>query len=211
MNEQQTREAIVTWGASIFARGLTSGSSGNISVRLAEGYLATPTNSCLGFLQAARLSRLDESGTHVGGDKPTKEWPLHLAMYDNRPAARAVVHLHSSFATALSCLTDVDPTNAVPPITPYVAMRVGKVPLAPYGRPGSLEIAAPVARLAREHGAVLLQNHGPVVCGGSLDEAIFAIEELEEASRLILLTRGMPVRLLGPEALADLERHFRTR
>ena len=208
MNEQQARKAVVRWGRSLFARGLTGGSSGNISVRLEDGYLATPTNSCLGFLQAPRLSLLDAAAAHIGGDKPTKELPLHLAFYENRPAAHAVVHLHSSFATALSCLSDLDPADAVPPLTPYVAMRVGKVALTAYARPGSPEIAAAVARLAPRHVAVLLQNHGPVACGASLEDAVFAVEELEEACKLALLTRGMPARLLGADALDDLDRHF---
>jgi ribulose-5-phosphate 4-epimerase/fuculose-1-phosphate aldolase len=209
MSEQALREAIVKWGASIFSRGLTSGSSGNISVRIDECYLATPTNSCLGFLDPARLSRLDASGAHIGGDRPTKELPLHFAFYENRPDAQAVVHLHSSFATALSCLTDIDAANAIPPLTPYVAMRVGKVPVVPYARPGSSELAVPIARLASKHVAVVIQNHGPVVCGRTLDDAVYAIEELEEAAKLALLTRGLPVRVLAPEALAELERHFK--
>jgi ribulose-5-phosphate 4-epimerase/fuculose-1-phosphate aldolase len=209
MNEQDIRAAIVRWGASLFSRGLTSGSSGNISVRLDDGYVATPTNSCLGFLDAARLSRLDRSGVHVGGDKPSKELPLHLAFYESRPEARSVVHLHSTFATALSCLTDIDAADTIRPITPYVVMRVGKVPLAPYARPGSPELAAPIARLATNHVAVLIQNHGPVVCGRTLDDAVFAMEELEEAAKLALLTRRLPVRALGPEALAELDQHFK--
>jgi ribulose-5-phosphate 4-epimerase/fuculose-1-phosphate aldolase len=209
MNEQDIRAAIVRWGASLFARGLTSGSSGNMSVRLDDGYIVTPTNSCLGFLDAAKLSRLDRSGVHAGGDKPSKELPLHLAFYESRPEARAVVHLHSTFATALSCLTDIDAADTIRPITPYVIMRVGKVPLVPYARPGSPELAAPIGRLASKHVAVLIQNHGPVVSGRSLDDAVFAMEELEEAAKLALLTRRLPVRALGPEALAELDQHFK--
>lgn len=209
MNEQEMRAGMVKWGASMFARGLTSGSSGNISVRLDEGYLATPTNSCLGFLDAARLSRLDASGVHIDGDKPTKEWPLHMAFYGNRPTARAVVHLHSTYAAALSCLGDVDPLDAIAPLTPYVVMRVGKVPLVPYSRPGSAAIAAPVAELAPNHAAVLVRNHGPVVCGSSLDDAVYAAEEVEEAAKLALLTRGLPVRRLSAAELAELDLHFK--
>lgn len=209
MNEQLLRESIVQWGASIFARGLTSGSSGNISVRLDAGYLTTPTNSCLGFLDVTRLSRLDERGVHVSGDKPTKEWPLHRAFYDNRPGVSAVVHLHSTYATALSCLADVDPENAIPPLTPYVVMKVGKLPTVPYARPGAPEIAVPVGKLAPAHAAVLICSHGPVVSGGSLDEAVYASEEVEEAARLAFITRGMPVRTLSTGDLAELERVFR--
>ncbi|MEJ0084967.1 MAG: aldolase [Pseudomonadota bacterium] len=211
MNEQDLRAAIVRWGASLFSRGLTGGSSGNISVRLEAGYLATPTNSCLGELVASRLSKLDAAGRHIGGDPPTKELPLHLAFYLNRPAARAVVHLHSTYATALSCLADTNAADALAPLTPYGIMRLGKLPLTPYSRPGSAGLATPVAELARDHVAVLLQNHGPVVSGQTLEEAVFAAEELEASAKLALLTRGLPVRLLGADAVADLERHFRTK
>jgi ribulose-5-phosphate 4-epimerase/fuculose-1-phosphate aldolase len=203
------RDAIVRWGKSLFERGLTAGSSGNISVRTEEGFLATPTNSCLGFLDADRLSVLDGEGRHVSGDAPTKEVPLHFAFYRNRPEAKAVVHLHSTYATALSCLADVDPADAVPPITPYVVMRVGKVPVVAYTRPGSPEVGPLIDAVAPNHAAVLLQNHGPVVSGPSLDGAVFAIEELEEAAKLAILTRGMQVRLLDAAQMADLDRHFR--
>lgn len=206
---EQLHDAIVRWGQSLFQRGLTAGSSGNISVRTADGFVATPTNSCLGFLNAGRLSVLDGEGRHVSGDAPTKELPLHLAFYRSRPAAQAVVHLHSTYATALSCLADVDPADAVPPITPYVVMRVGKVPIVAYTRPGSADVAPLIEAAAPDHAAVLLQNHGPVVSGSSLDSAVFAAEELEEAAKLAVITRGMKVRLLDARQIADLDRHFR--
>ncbi|CAM5770503.1 class II aldolase [Labrys miyagiensis] len=209
MSEQALREAIVRWGRSLFERGLTAGSSGNLSARTENGFIATPTNSCLGFLDADRLSALDGEGRHVDGDLPTKELPLHFAFYRNRPTAGAVVHLHSTHATALSCLADVDPTDAIPPITPYVVMRVGKVPVVPYTRPGSPEVAPLIDAVAPNHAAVLLQNHGPVVSGPSLEGAVFAMEELEETARLVLLTRGMKVRLLDASQIADLERNFK--
>jgi 3-dehydro-4-phosphotetronate decarboxylase len=196
MSGQQLRDQIVRWGRSLFERGLTAGSSGNISARTSSGFIATPTNSCLGFLDAGQLSVLDDDGRHVSGGAPTKELPLHFAFYKNRPETRAVVHLHSTYATALSCLSDVDPADAVPPITPYVVMRVGKVPVVAYTR-------------ALDHAAVLLQNHGPVVSGPSLDSAVFAIEELEEAAKLAIITRGMKTRLLDAGQIADLDRHFR--
>ena len=132
-----------------------------------------------------------------------------MAFYQARPSARAVVHLHSTYATALSCLADVDPEDAIPPITPYVVMRVGKVPILPYARPGSPDVAPLVAARAGEHTAVLLQNHGPVVAGLSLDAAIYSAEELEEAARLAIVTRGMPVRLLDAAAIAELDATFR--
>lgn len=209
--EASGREGLVRWGKSMFDRGLTPGSSGNLSVRLDDGYLFTPTNSCLGFLDADRLSRLDGEGRHVSGDPPTKELPLHFAFYRARPSARAVVHLHSTHATALSCLADTDPDDAVPPITPYVVMRVGRVPVVPYTRPGSADVAPLISARAPDHPAILLGNHGPVVAGTSLEAAVFAMEELEETARLVLLTRGMAVRHLARQEIADLEATFKLR
>lgn len=209
--EQRARDGLVRWGKSLFDRGLTPGSSGNLSVRVADGYLFTPTNSCLGFLDADRLSKLDAGGKHVGGDPPTKELPLHFAFYESRPSARAVVHLHSTHATALSCLADTDPDNAIPPITPYVVMRVGRVPVVPYTRPGSADVAPLIRAKAPEHPAILLGNHGPVVAGTTLESAVFAMEELEETARLVLMTRGMAIRHLDQQEIADLEATFKLR
>lgn len=211
MTEQEVREAVVRWGRSLFERRFTVGSSGNISVRLEDGYIVTPTNSCLGFLEADSLSRLDASGGHVSGNAPTKELPLHFAYYEARPAARAVVHLHSTYATALSCLADTDKADAMAPITPYMVMRVGRVPVIDYVRPGSAEIAPLIRAKATEHSAVLLANHGPVVAGPSLEAAVYTIEELEETAKLLLVTRGMNVRHLDAGQVADLERNFRLR
>lgn len=208
MNEEAARESVVRWGKSLFERGLTSGSSGNISVRVAGGYIATPTNSCLGFLESGRLSKLDDGGNHLSGDRPTKELPLHFGFYRSVPSTGAVVHLHSTFATALSCLADTDPTDAIPPITPYAVMRLGRVPMVEYVRPGATEAGPLVGALATRYAAMLLQNHGPIVCAETLDAAVFAMEELEEAAKLIVLTRGMPVRLLDEPAIVDLGRHF---
>ena len=208
MTEAELREGLVRWGKSMFDRGLTAGSSGNMSVRLADGYLFTPTNSCLGFLDAARLSKLDSAGKHVSGDPPTKELPLHFAFYESRPNANAVVHLHSTWATAVSCLSDVDADDALPPMTPYVVMRVGRVPVVPYTRPGSADVA-PLVRAKAPSAAVLLANHGPVVAAGALEAAVFAIEELEEAAKLAIVTRGLKVRHLTGAEIADLEATFR--
>lgn len=196
MNETGLRDEICRWGASLFQRGLTPGSSGNLSARIADGFLMTPTNSCLGYLDPARLSKLDRQGQHVSGDPPTKEIPLHMAFYEARPDANGVVHLHSTYATALSCLSDVDPTDAIPPITPYVVMRVGRVPIIPYTLPGSKDVGPLVRAMAPEHPAVLLANHGPVVSARSFEAAVFAAEELEETAKLVMLLRGLPVRLL---------------
>jgi ribulose-5-phosphate 4-epimerase/fuculose-1-phosphate aldolase len=205
LTESAAREAICRLGASIFSRGLTFGSSGNISVRVAEGgWLMTPTNASLGELDPARLSRIGEDGRLLGGDAPTKEAFLHRVMYEGRSDARAVVHLHSTHSVAVSCLADVDPDDALPPITAYYVMRVGRLPLVPYFPPGDARLAEAVRPLVGRHHAVLLANHGPVVAGTSLTAASGAIEELEETARLHLLLHGRRVRLLTPEQVREL-------
>ena len=209
MSEREMRDEIVRWGRSLFERGFTVGSSGNISVKIDGGYLVTPTNSCMGFLDAATISKIDGKGAHLAGDPPTKELPLHLAFYEARPDAGAVVHLHSTYSTLIACLADTDPADAIPPITPYAVMRLGKVPVLPYARPGSADIVPAVLAAAGDHPAVLLANHGPVVAAASLKAAVFAIEELEETAKLALLARGLPVRLLDQAAIDDLNATFR--
>ncbi|HZU88794.1 MAG TPA: 3-oxo-tetronate 4-phosphate decarboxylase [Stellaceae bacterium] len=204
MNETQAREAICAIGASIFARGLTAGSSGNISLRLADGWLMTPTGSSLGRLDPARLSKLDGNGRLAAGDAPTKESFLHRVMYEERPDTGAVVHLHSTHAVAVSCLAEIDPADALPPITAYYVMRVGRLPLIPYFRPGDLALAEAVRGFAGKHHAVLLANHGPVVAGASLDAAADAIEELEETAKLYLLLRGAKTRFLTSAQVREL-------
>lgn len=204
MSEAALREELVALGASLFQRGFSVGSAGNISVRLPDGYLMTPTNSCLGRLEAARISKLDLAWNHVGGDRPTKEVFLHRAFLEARPDAGAVVHLHSTHATALSCLD-----GAIPPLTPYFVMRAGReVPLIPYYRPGDAAMEPAIREAARRAKAVLLANHGPVICGPSLTEAVNAAEELEEAAKLALLLRGANPRLLTPAQVDDLLRTF---
>ena len=209
MTEADARAEIVKWGRSLFERGLTPGSSGNISVKLADGYLVTPTNSCLGFLDAASISKLDGTGEHLSGAQPTKELPLHLAFYQARPTAGAVVHMHSTYSTLISCLADVDPDDAIPPITPYAVMRLGRVPIVPYFRPGSAEIVPAILAKAATQAVLLLANHGPVAAGASLEAAMFAIEELEETAKLVFLTRQMDVRTLDRAAIDDLNATFR--
>src|SRR6266403_1791961 len=203
-NETKLRDEICRLGASIFARGLTAGSSGNISVRLADGWLMTPTNASLGRLDPARLSKLDDVGRLVGGDAPTKESFLHRVMYEERNDTGAVVHLHSTHSVAVSCLSEVDPHDVLPPITAYYVMRVGRLPLDPYFRPGDLALAEAVRGFAGKHHAVLLANHGPVVAGLSLDAAVNAIEELEETAKLYLLLRGAKTRFLTPAQVKEL-------
>jgi ribulose-5-phosphate 4-epimerase/fuculose-1-phosphate aldolase len=204
MSESRLRDEICRYGQSIFERGLTFGSSGNISARLEDGWLMTPTNVALGRLDPARLSRLDESGRLVGGDPPTKESFLHRAMYGERPAAKAVVHLHSTHSVAVSCLADLDPADLLPPITAYYIMRVGRLLLIPYHPPGDESLAEAVRLAATKHSAVLLANHGPVVAGSSLDAAVAAVEELEETARLFLLLRGERTRFLSAEQVEAL-------
>jgi 3-dehydro-4-phosphotetronate decarboxylase len=206
--EAAARRDMVRWSKSLFERGLTPGSSGNISVRLEDGYLFTPTNACLGFLAEDRLAKLDTAGRHISGDAPTKELPLHFAFYEARPTARAVVHLHTTYATLLSCLADVDPLDAIPPITPYVVMRVGRVPVVPYTMPGSADVKPLVQAQAPRHAAVLLANHGPVVAGASLEAAVFAMEELEETAKLVVLSRGLDVRRLTAAQVSALQDRF---
>jgi ribulose-5-phosphate 4-epimerase/fuculose-1-phosphate aldolase len=208
MNEQLARERIAEIGRSLFERGLAHGSAGNISVKLAEGWLVTPTGSCLGRLDPARISRLDGSGAHVAGDPPSKEAFLHLAMYRERPSCGAVVHLHSVHAVAVSCLEGLDPHNVLPPLTAYAVMQVGRLALVPYYPPGDASLAEAVRRLAGRHRAVLLANHGPVVAGKTLEAATDAIEELEHTAKLHLLLRGHRARPLAPEEVAELERRF---
>jgi ribulose-5-phosphate 4-epimerase/fuculose-1-phosphate aldolase len=208
MNEQELRERIVVHGRSLYERGYGCGSSGNISSRLDDGILVTPTNSCLGRLEAGRLAKVDWNGHHLSGDKPSKETFLHLAMYRQRQEDRAVVHLHSTYSVAVSCLADVNPADVLPPITAYYVMRVGRLPLVPYFAPGDLGLADAVGRLAPSAHAVLLANHGPVVSGKDLDAAVYSAEELEETARLFLLLKGRATRYLTPDQVADLQARF---
>lgn len=208
MNETLLREQICTLGQSLFDRGLTMGSSGNISVRLESGWLMTPTNACLGRLDPARLTRLDAEGRHVDGDAPTKEQYLHTAMYAERPQSAAIVHLHSTHSVAVSCLPDTDPHNCLPPLTAYYMMRVGRLPLIPYHEPGDPAVGDAVRGLAGEHAAVLLANHGPIVAGKNLEAAVYATEELEETAKLHLLLRGHNPRTLTEAQIASLHQTF---
>jgi len=208
MIESKAREFICEMGRSMFERRLTFGSSGNISMKIADGWLMTPTGSSLGRLEPARISKLDEHGQLVSGDEPTKESFLHLAMYREREKAGAVVHLHSTHSVAVSCLDGIDHDDVLPPITAYYVMRVGKLPLIPYYAPGDRTLGEAVGRAAAAHNAVLLANHGPVVAGTSLTAAVDAIEELEETARLYLLLHGRPTRYLNEEQIADLKRRF---
>ena len=204
MSEAKLRDDICAIGESIFARGLTAGSSGNVSVKTEDGWLMTPTGSSLGRLDPARLSKLGPDGRLVSGDPPTKENFLHRVMYAERPKTGAVVHLHSTHSVAVSCLAEINPEDVLPPITAYYVMRVGRLPLVPYFRPGDFDLAEAVRGFAGEHHAVLLANHGPVVAGSDLDAAVNAIEELEETAKLYLLLRGAETRYLTAAQVKEL-------
>jgi ribulose-5-phosphate 4-epimerase/fuculose-1-phosphate aldolase len=204
-DEATARSLIVRTARSLFTRGLTHGSTGNLSVRLADGsLLLTPTGSSLGILTEDALSRTDPHARHLNGPRATKEAFLHAAFYRARPGAHAVVHLHSTHAVAVSCLADTDPDHALPPLTAYYAMRVGALPLLPYHAPGDSALEPLAEATARSHRAVLLANHGPVVAAPTLEQAADATEELEETARLHLLLQGHRTRPLTPEQAAAL-------
>ncbi|MDP9174951.1 MAG: aldolase [Planctomycetota bacterium] len=208
MSEREIREQITLHGRSLYDRGYSHGSSGNISVRLTSGILITPTNSSLGRLDPDRISLVASDGRHLSGDKPSKEAFLHLAMYEKRAKDHAVVHLHSTHSVAVSCLADIDPRDVLPPVTAYYVMRVGKMPLVPYYPPGDAGLAEAVASRAGETRAMLLANHGPVISGSDLEGAVYAAEEMEESAKLFLLLRRESVRFLNSEQCAELNRRF---
>jgi len=208
MLEARLREEICELGRSLFRRGLTHGSTGNISARCADGWLLTPTGSSLGGLDPGRLSKLDWSGKLLSGDAPSKESFLHLAMYQERERNGAVVHLHATHSVAVSVLEELDPDDLLPPLTAYYVMRIGTLPLVPYYAPGDLALAEAVRGYARRHHALLLANHGPVVGGTSLAAAADAVEELEATAKLYLLLQGRRVRPLTPEQVADIKRRY---
>ncbi|HEX2555018.1 MAG TPA: 3-oxo-tetronate 4-phosphate decarboxylase [Microvirga sp.] len=207
--EAGLREAVCRFGRSLFERGLTAGSSGNISVRLSDGgWLMTPTNASLGFLDPAALSRLDAQGRLVSGHAPTKEQPLHTALYDTRRDTGAIVHLHSTHSVAVSMLPGIDPADALPPMTAYYVMKLGRTALLPYYRPGDPAVADAIRGLAGRYSSVLLANHGPVVAAKELEAAVYATEELEETAKLRLLLHGLNPRLLTRAQVRDLVTHF---
>jgi 3-dehydro-4-phosphotetronate decarboxylase len=199
-----TPQQLCDAGRVLAARGLTPGTSGNISLRVPGGYLMSPTNTSLAELRPEDVSRLDARGEHTEGNAPTKERDLHLALYERRPEAQAIVHVHSTYAVALACLHHADPANVLLPLTPYALMRVGRLALVPYAKPGTPKLAAGVAALADRHAALLLANHGPIVAAPTLAAAVAAIEEIEEASKVQLLVAGRDARLLTEAEIAEL-------
>ncbi len=207
--ETRLRELICLLAKSMFDRGLTGGSTGNISARTPDGgLLVSPTGTSFGRLDPGRLSRFDASGAFLGGDAPTKEMPLHAAFYETRSTAGAVVHLHSCHSVALSMLPDVDPDNFLPPLTPYGIMKLGRVTLLPFFLPGDPAMGEAVRGLAGTRSAVMLANHGPVVAGKDVEAACNAIEELEDTARLALMTRGMNPRMLTGDQIDALVTKF---
>ena len=205
MTENETRRQLVELGRSLFDRGFAAGGGGNISVRLGDGrLLVTPTNSCLGRLAEDRLSLLDTDGAHLGGDKPSKEKFLHMGAYAARSDCGAVVHLHSTYLTALSCLEGLDAENVIEPFTPYYGMRLGSLPLIPYFQPGDAAMAPEIRRRLADRDAVLMSNHGVTVIGRNLVEAVNNAEELEETAKLFFLLKGWPTRHLTREEIATL-------
>ncbi len=195
--EARLREQICQLAKSMFDRGLTGGSTGNISARTADGgLLVSPTGTSFGRLDPGRLSRFDAKGVLIDGDKPTKEMPLHTAFYDTRSTAGAVVHLHSCHSVALSMMPDANEDNFLPPLTPYGIMKLGKVKLLPFFLPGDPAMGEAVRGLVGKRSAVMLANHGPVVAGKDVEAACNAIEELEDTARLAMMTRGLSPRML---------------
>jgi len=208
MNESKLRQDMCLLGKSMYDRGLTPGSSGNISVRLDDGWLMTPTNSCLGRLDPAKISKVAPDGTLVSGDKQTKESFLHMSMYQERPSAGAIVHLHSTHSVAVSCLADTDPKQPIPAITAYYVMKIGNLVLLPYYPPGDKTLANAVRDVAGKHHAILLANHGPIVAGKDLESAVYATEELEETAKLYLMLRGNRLAILSAEQVAVLQMKY---
>ncbi|MEO0496343.1 MAG: aldolase [Pseudomonadota bacterium] len=209
LTETRLREQMCVLARSLFDRGLTHGSTGNISSRTDDGgLLVSPTGTSFGRLDPARLSRFDAHGRHIGGDKPTKEMPLHTAFYDTRSAAGAVVHLHSCHSVALSMVPGVDEDNFLPPLTPYAIMQLGKVKLLPFFLPGDAAMGDAVRGLAGKRSAVMLANHGPVVAGKTLEAACNAIEELEATAKLALMMRGSDINMLTEAQIGDVVRKF---
>jgi ribulose-5-phosphate 4-epimerase/fuculose-1-phosphate aldolase len=209
VSDTKLRETICLLAKSMFDRGLTGGSTGNISARTEDGgLLVSPTGTSFGRLDPSKLARFDASGRFIDGDAPTKEMPLHSAFYDTRSQTGAVVHLHSCHSVALSMMPDVDIDNFLPPLTPYSIMKLGKVKLLPFYMPGDPAMGDAVRGLAGKRSAVMLANHGPVVAAADVEAACNAIEELEDTARLAILMRGYDAKMLTPDQVAQVVTKF---
>lgn len=203
--EHALRLEMTALGKSLFDRGYVVGGAGNLSVRLPDGdLLVTPTNSCLGALDPATLSKVSKDGRHLSGLAPSKEFVFHLALFREKPEIGAVVHTHSTYLVALSCLNNLDPDDVLRPFTPYQVMRVGRLPLLPYMKPGSPLIAEALAARARQGPAFLLANHGVVVTGKAFAETVYNAEELEETAKLYFILSGKDIRYLTKDEINDL-------
>ncbi|WER47604.1 aldolase [Cupriavidus sp. WKF15] len=213
--ESKLREEICRIGASLYQRGYTVGSAGNISARLDDGWLITPTDACLGMMDPAAVAKVSGDGNWVSGDRPSKTLTLHRAIYDNNREANAVVHTHSTHLVALTLAGVWQNDDIVPPLTPYYVMKVGHVPMIPYHRPGDPAVAARVATLANQVRGVMLERLGPVVWESSVSRAAFALEELEETAKLWMMMKDAPGfaarAALGESALAELRDTFQAR
>jgi ribulose-5-phosphate 4-epimerase/fuculose-1-phosphate aldolase len=187
---------LVAAGRKLAGLGLSPGSSGNISVRVGDTIVMSPTGSDLAALDARQLSVLDFEGNLLSGPKASKEYPFHRAMYRRNAETGAIVHLHSTYAVGVSCLEPWSAMSAIPPITPYFVMRVGQTPLIPYAAPGDSSQAGVIENLAFPFGAVLLQNHGSITSGSTMAAAVDAAIELEEACKILLLLGTKPARYL---------------
>lgn len=204
--EQQLREQMVTLARSMFERGYATGGAGNLSIKLENGhFLATPTGSSFGRLVAEELSVVDIDGNHISGKKPSKEVAFHLAIYRNNSECNAIVHLHSTYLTALSCLEGLDRENAIKAFTPYYVMRIGELPVIPYLRPGDPQIAEELSQRASDYRAFLLANHGPVVTGTDFEDAVDNAEELEETAKLAFILKDKKIRYLTDAEVQDLK------
>ena len=201
-------EQVCETAQGFFDRGYAFGSTGNLSVRIEDRIWITPTGLPLKGLTPARLAEIGEQGQPLNGNKPSKEFPFHLAIYRRRPEARAIVHLHSTYAVALSCLAELDPEHPMPAITPYYFMRVAPLGIVPYHRPGSTELADAVEAYAAAHHCLLLRNHGFITSGASWNEAVDRAEELEETAKLSILLRGERLRELSEAELSEIQRVF---
>ncbi|MCZ8391568.1 aldolase [Achromobacter xylosoxidans] len=208
--ETRIREEICAVGASLYQRGYTVGAAGNISARLDDGWLITPTDACLGRLDPAELAKVDLAGNPVSGGKPSKTLALHQGIYQADPAARGVVHTHSTHLVALTLAGVWRQDEVLPPITPYQVMKVGRIPLIPYRRPGDPVAAARVAALAAQVRGVLFERLGPVVWERSVSHASHALEELEETARLWLMSEPRPAPL-SETAIEELRAVFGAR
>ncbi len=208
LDELTAKKKIVTYAKSIFERGLTSGASANMSVKIPEGWVITPTNTCFGFLVEEELSVVDHHGNLLRGAKASKEFLLHKVMYEARPSDTCIIHLHSTYATALSCLPTSDIFNTVPTYTPYLTMRLGPIACVPYFSPGVKQLADAVAQFAAKHPGVIMANHGPIVSAKSVEDAVYGMEELEESCKLALMLQGMNANRLTSQQINELLTRF---